>query len=110
MSILRTIGIDISRDWLDVFAAPEGRVSRFSNDPTGLRKLIAWIGSEVDRIACEPTGPYHRDFEDALLALVPAVSKARVLVLASGNVWLGEGANVLLFGLPDLITYCTTLL
>ena len=67
MSILRTIGIDISRDWLDVFAAPEGRVSRFSNDPTGLRKLIAWIGSEVDRIAYEPTGPYHRDFEDALL-------------------------------------------
>ena len=67
MSILRTIGIDISRDWLDVFAAPEGRASRFSNDPTGLRKLIAWIGSEVDRIAYEPTGPYHRDFEDALL-------------------------------------------
>ena len=41
MSILRTIAIDISKDWLDVFAAPEGRVSRFSNDPTGLRKLIA---------------------------------------------------------------------
>ena len=33
-----------------------------------------------------------------------------VRVLASGNVWLGEGANVLLFGPPDLITYCTTLL
>ena len=33
-----------------------------------------------------------------------------VRVLASGNVWLGEGANVLLFGPPDLITYCTTVL
>ncbi len=53
MSILRTIGIDISKNWLDVFAAPEGRASRFSNDPTGFRKLIAWIGSEVDRIAYE---------------------------------------------------------
>ena len=67
MSIHRTIGIDISKDWLDVFAAPEGRASRFSNDPTGLRKLIAWIGSEVERIAHEPTGPFHRNFEDALL-------------------------------------------
>ena len=66
-SILRTIGIDISKDWLDAFASPEGRASRFSNDAAGFRKLIAWIGSEVDRIAYEPTGPFHRDFEDTLL-------------------------------------------
>ena len=49
MSILRTIGIDISKDWLDIFAKPEGRASRFSNDPIGFRKLIAWIGSGVHR-------------------------------------------------------------
>ncbi len=55
-SILGTIGIDISKDWLDVFAAPEGRASRFPNGPAGLCKLIAWIGPEVDRIAYEPTG------------------------------------------------------
>ena len=66
-SILRTVGIDISKDWLDAFAAPEGRASRFSNDKAGFRKLIAWIGSEVDRIAYEPTGPFHRDLEDTLL-------------------------------------------
>ena len=66
-SILRTIGIDISKDWLDAFAAPEGRASRFSNDRAGFRKLIAWIGSEVDRIAYEPTGSFHRDLEDTLL-------------------------------------------
>ena len=66
-SILRTIGIDISKDWLDAFAAPEGRASRFPNDSAGFRKLIAWIGSEVDRIAYEPTGPFHRDLEDTLL-------------------------------------------
>ena len=54
-----------------------------------------------------PPGKTLANFD---FALVPAVSKARVLVLASGNVWLGEGANVLLFGPPDLITYCTTLL
>ena len=66
-SILRTVGIDISKDWLDAFAAPEGRVSRFPNDSAGFRKLIAWIGSGIDRIAYEPTGAFHRDFEDTLL-------------------------------------------
>ena len=66
-SILRTVGIDISKDWLDAFAAPEGRASRFPNDKAGFRKLIAWIGSGIDRIAYEPTGAFHRDFEDTLL-------------------------------------------
>ena len=65
--ILRTVGIDISKDWLDAFAAPEGRASRFSNDSAGFRKLIAWIGSGVGRIAYEPSGPFHRDIEDTLL-------------------------------------------
>ena len=65
--ILRTVGIDISKDWLDAFAAPEGRASRFSNDSAGFRKLIAWIGSGVGRIAYEPSGPFHRDLEDTLL-------------------------------------------
>ena len=63
----QTVGIDISKDCLDAFAAPEGRSSRFSNDRAGLRKLIAWFGSGVDRIAYEPSGPFHRDLEDTLL-------------------------------------------
>ncbi len=66
-TILRTVGIDISKDWLDAFATPEGRASRFPNDSAGFRKLIAWIGSGIDRIAYEPTGAFHRDFEDTLL-------------------------------------------
>ena len=70
-SILRTVGIDISKDWLDAFAAPEGRASRFANDRAGFRKLIAWIGSGIDRIAYEPTGAFHRDFEDTLLKAGP---------------------------------------
>ena len=66
-TILRTIGIDISKDWLDAFAAPEGKAARFSNDSAGFRKLIVWVGSEVDRIAYEPSGAFHRDLEDTLL-------------------------------------------
>ena len=63
----RPNGSNISKDWLDAFAAPEGRTSRFPNDRAGFRRLIAWIGSGVDRIAYEPSGPFHRDFEDNLL-------------------------------------------
>ncbi len=62
-----TAGIDISKAHLDAHAAPEGTAARFSNDATGFRKLIAWIGPETDRVAYEPTGPWHRDFEEALL-------------------------------------------
>src|ERR1700681_4250613 len=35
------------------------------------------------------------DFES-----VPMISKAQVIALASGDVWLGKGANILLFGPP----------
>ena len=31
---------------------------------------------------------------------VPMVSKAQVMALASGDEWLGKGANILLFGPP----------
>ncbi len=62
-----TVGIDLSKAWLDACAAPEGRAARFSNDMAGFRKLIAWIGPEAGRVAYEPTGPWHRDFEEVLL-------------------------------------------
>lgn len=63
-TVLRTVGIDIFKDWLDVLAAPEGRVSQFA---TGFRRLIAWIGSgvESDRVRTHRT--VHRDFENTLL-------------------------------------------
>ena len=44
--------------------------------------------------------PPGKTLETFDFTLVPAVSKARVRVLASGDVWLGEWANVLLFGPP----------
>ena len=65
--IHHTVRIDISKAHLDAYAAPEGRAARFSNDAAGFRKLIAWIGPQADRVAHEPTGPWHRDFEEALL-------------------------------------------
>ena len=39
------------------------------------------------------------DFES-----VPMISKAQVSALAAGDGWLGQGANLLLFGPPGLVT------
>jgi transposase len=63
-----TIGIDISKDWLDVHHLPDSQERRFGNDRAGHKALIAWIGKALPRIVYEPTGPYHRGVERALAA------------------------------------------
>ena len=54
----------------------------------------------LERHWAEAKLPPGKTLETFDFTLVPAVSKARVRVLASGDVWLGEWANVLLFGPP----------
>ena len=61
------IGIDISKQHLDLHRLPDGAIRRVSNSPTGLRELISWIGKRtVKRIVFEATGPYHRTLEQTL--------------------------------------------
>jgi transposase len=62
-----TIGIDISKDHLDVHVHPEGFVQQFTNDRKGHTRLIAWAKSKhPTRIIFEATGAYHRALEMAL--------------------------------------------
>ena len=62
-----TIGVDISKDFLDVHRLPDGVSKRFENGKAGYRTLIRWLSeTPVGRIVYEPTGPYHRCFEQAL--------------------------------------------
>ena len=74
-----TVGVDISKRHLDAFQLPGEKAAQFTNDAAGFRKLIAWIGKSIECVAYEPTGPYHRDFELALL-------KAK-LPMAKVNPW-----------------------
>lgn len=62
-----TVGVDVSKDYLEAYWAPVGEAKRFTNDAAGLRALIAWLDPRVERVAYEPSGPWHRAFEDALL-------------------------------------------
>jgi transposase len=61
-----TIGVDISKDTLDVYRLPDGERRQFGNDAAGHKALIAFTGKGVTRIVFEPTGPYHRALETAL--------------------------------------------
>lgn len=61
-----SIGVDISKDHLDVHRLSDGVSRRFANDSRGHRTLIGWLERPELRIVYEPTGPYHRAFEHRL--------------------------------------------
>ena len=63
-----TIGIDISKDRLDVHRRPDGQTAVFGNDKAGLKALMRWLGTDVRRIVFEPTGRYHLALERRLAA------------------------------------------
>ena len=85
----QTIGIDISKAALDCHAYPAGIDHQFPNNAKGHKALIAWAGQwQVERIAYEATGTYHRALEVAL-AHLPCVKlnpkRARRFAQATGT-------------------------
>jgi transposase len=62
-----TVGIDISKDSLDVALHPIGQARRFDNARSGHTALLRWLSKHtLIRIVFEATGPYHRDLEHRL--------------------------------------------
>ena len=69
-----SIGIDISKDRLDVSRPATGATARFTNDPAGFAALKRWIGAtQPHLLVYEATGPYHARFERALAGKLPLV-------------------------------------
>ncbi|MGJ8481975.1 hypothetical protein [Sphingobium yanoikuyae] len=65
-SLAQTVGIDISKATLDVFAHPAGYERQFANTAKGHKELLVWLGQwQIDRIAYEATSAYHRRLEQA---------------------------------------------
>lgn len=63
-----TIGIDISKHFLDVCYLPTGEVAQFSNDEKGFNKFLDTIKqSSFEQILMEDTGCYHKSFFHFLL-------------------------------------------
>lgn len=69
-----SIGIDISKDFLDAHRLSDGATACFPNVPAGYRALCAWLGEDIPaRVVFEATGPYHRRFERTLSRQLPLV-------------------------------------
>jgi transposase len=53
-----SIGIDVSKDHLDVYCLGDGRAARFGNDAPGLRKFKAWLPqtNDIARVVYEGEG------------------------------------------------------
>ena len=67
-SMPQTLGVDISKESLDVHLYPGGRADRFANDRKGFSALIKWLsGYAIARIVYEPTGADHCGFERRFL-------------------------------------------
>lgn len=59
-----TIGIDISKEFLDAHRLPDNAARRFANTRKGVNDLIRWMGAGlVARIVFEATGRYHAAVE-----------------------------------------------
>ena len=85
------IGIDISKDHLDVHRLPGDERRRFDNSKAGHKALIRWIGDTPARVVYEPTWYYHRALERALAAAGMPIAKvnprqARRFAEATGNI------------------------
>jgi transposase len=63
------VGIDVSKDHLDVHRHPDGLAFRVTNTPAGIRKLLNQLGEGPYAIGCEATGGYENRL---LLALSEA--------------------------------------
>lgn len=58
---MENIGIDISKNTLDVKALPSGKSYQFTNDKKGVQKLYKTLSTmEIELIVLEPTGGYER--------------------------------------------------
>ena len=61
-----TIGVDIAKNTLEAHRLDDKAQRCFANTPAGHKALLDWIGRADVRVVFEPTGPYHRAFEQAL--------------------------------------------
>lgn len=97
-----TVGIDVSKDYLDVATYPAGETTRVENVRKGHAALLRWVGQRpVARVVFEATGYYHRALEQQLLrAGVPFAvvnpRQARRFAEATGKLAKTDRADALL--------------
>jgi len=85
------VGIDVCKDWLDVYLHPIGQKFRVANTPEGLKALKRRLAElPVELIVMEATGKFHRQAHRTLHAAGLAVAvvnplRARLFAEAVGQ-------------------------
>jgi transposase len=71
------VGVDVSKDHLDLHARPDGSAARYTNDPAGITALVARVARLApERIVLEATG----GFESPLAAALAGTGQPVVVV------------------------------
>jgi transposase len=69
------VGIDVSKEWLDVAVLPSSGVERFSNDDAGRARLVEHVGAAgPELVVLEATGGYQTAVVTALVVAKIAVA------------------------------------
>jgi transposase len=69
-----SMGVDISKEFLDVHRQLDCAAARFLNTPAGFRDLLKWLGDDMPSLVVfEATGPYHGRFERTFSGKLPLV-------------------------------------
>jgi transposase len=69
------VGIDVSKDWLDIHVLPADERLRVPNTCTGVRQLKRWLTRfDVALVVVEATGKWHRPVQRSLAASAMAVA------------------------------------
>jgi transposase len=85
-----SVGIDVSKDWLDVCVLPGGERLRVANTRAGIRQLKRWLARfDLHLVVMEATGKWHRPLWRSLHASGMPVAmidpfKARMFAKATG--------------------------
>src|ERR1051326_7494276 len=83
------VGIDVSKDRLDIYVLPAGERLQVGNHGAGIRQLKRWLSRfDVELVAIEATGKWHRQLHRSLAAsAIPAaiVDPFRVRMFAKAQ-------------------------
>ena len=83
------VGIDVSKDWLDVHVLPTGEWLRVPNIGDGIRRLKRWLARfDLALVVIEATGKWHRPLQRSLAAAampVAVVDPFRVRMFAKAQ-------------------------
>lgn len=83
------VGIDVSKEWLDIHVLPHNKQLRVANSCEGIRQLKHWLMRfDVALVVVEATGKWHRNVQRSLAAssmAVALVDPYRVRMFAKAN-------------------------